>query len=399
MDSTFVVVSAVSDDPFAIDVAHYIHQEAEISDLLALRKFANTEFCPRFISDEEDLDHIGHGLDGKTVAIVSTCCGPHTRNALAMRTCVVARAAKDNGAKRVILVQPDLFYSAQDRGPRREHGVVAFERSTSDYKKFDGQPFSALLYAQLLQTSGVDGVITVHNHSVSVQALFRDIFDDAFLNLSPAELYSHYLTEHALGPNGTESSEFVICAPDKGAAPFVNEVHAGIESASARLLLKTRPELLFMTKVRRGERSVRICAADDSPTQLSGLAGKVVVVFDDMVRTGNTIVECCKVLKEAGASRVLFVVTHFHSSDEVKENLNHEAIDEIITTNTLPEVLNRDMQGRLRKKMLVLKIEKWIGNFLSREFADISHRPHDPPYSIDISAKNPRWRPIHSLGH
>lgn len=399
MDSKFVVVSAVSDDPFAIDVAHYIHQPAEISDLLALRTFANTEFCPRFISDEDDFANIGNGLRGKMVAIVSTCCGPHTRNALAMRTCLVARAAKDNGAEHVILVQPDLFYSAQDRGPRAEHGVVAFKRPGKDFKKFDGQPFSALLFAQLLKTSGVDGVITVHNHSVSVQSLFSEIFADTFINLSPAELYAHYLTEHALGPNGTESTDFVICAPDHGAAPFVREVHAGIESASARLLLKTRPALLFMSKVRRGERNVKIGAADDSPTQLSELKGKVVVVFDDMVRTGNTIVECCKILKEAGAVRVLFVVTHFHSSDEVKQNLNHEAIDEIVTTNTLPQVLNRDMQGRLRKKMMVLKIEKWVANFLRKQFVAAPHRPHDPPYSLDISAKNPRWRPIHTLGH
>lgn len=399
MNSNFVVVSAVSDDPFAIDVAHYIHQDVEISDLIALRTFANTEFCPRFISDEDDFANTGNGLRGKTAVIVSTCCGSHTRNALAMRTCLVARAAKDNGAERVILVEPDLFYSAQDRGPRPGHGVIAFERSSKDFKKFDGQPFSALLFAQLLRTSGVDGVITVHNHSVSVQNLFSEIFGNAFFNLSPAELYARYLTERALGPNGAESSEFVICAPDHGATPFVREVHAGIEAASARLLLKTKPDLLFMTKVRSGERSVRICASDDSPTQLSELKGKVVVVFDDMVRTGNTIVECCKILKEAGAGRVLFVVTHFHSSDEVKVNLNHEAIDEIITTNTLPKVLNRDMQGRLRKKMLVLKIEKWVANFLRRQFVAAPHRSHDPPYSIDISAKNPLWRPIHSLGH
>ena len=36
-----------------------------------------------------------------------------------MRTFLIARAAKDNGAAQVILVEPDLFYSAQDRGPTR----------------------------------------------------------------------------------------------------------------------------------------------------------------------------------------------------------------------------------------------------------------------------------------
>jgi len=80
-----------------------------------------------------------------------------------MRCIMVARAAKDNGAAKVILVQPDLFYSAQDRGPRPGQGNIEFERTLKDYKKFDGQPFSAQLYAQMLKISGVDGVVTVHN--------------------------------------------------------------------------------------------------------------------------------------------------------------------------------------------------------------------------------------------
>lgn len=395
MAPDFVVVSTVSDDPFAIDVAHYVHQEADIDDLIACKRFANTEFCPRFISDEADLDNIGSRLDGSTVAIVSTCCGDHTRNALTMRSCLVARAAKDNGAARVILVQPDLFYSAQDRGPRHEHGDPDFVRSLGDYKKFDGQAFSSLLYAQLLQTSGVDAVVTVHNHSVAVQRLFRDLFDGHFHNLSPADLYAHYLLEQALRPWDTGATDFVVCAPDKGAAPFAREVHCALEERSARMLLRSSPALLLMSKIRTGERQVSIAAAENSPTSLESLAGKDVIVLDDMVRTGNTIVQCCRLLKEAGARRVVFVVTHFHSSPEVKENLNHAAIDEIITTNTLPRVLNRDMQGRLRKKMLVLKIEKWLGNFLMKQFTPATASAHDPPYSIDISSKNPRWRPVH----
>jgi len=396
MDSGFMVAGVVADDPFAIDVSHYVEQEADVSDLIALKEFANTEFCPRFIRDEGVLDNIGNGLRDKTVVIVTTCCGGHCRNTLAMRTCLVARAAKDNGASRVVLVEPDLFYSAQDRGPRPEHGELPYKRGAEDYKKFDGQPFSSLLYAQLLRTSGIDGVVTAHNHSVSVQRLFAREFDDCFFNLSPAELYADYLTRHAVGARDSGLQELVVCAPDAGAAPFVEKVLAALEQSTERLLLKPRFSLLLMTKARTGERHVTIEAAPESPTRLHDLAGKDVVVFDDMVRTGSTIVECCKLLKEAGARRVTFVVTHFYSSDEVKENLNHKAIDEIVTTNTLPAVLNRDMQGRLRRKMLVLKIEKWIANFLLRQFGH-APPPHDPPYSIDISSKNPRWRPANSL--
>ncbi len=390
MERQYMIVNSVSDDPFAIDVAHYFGQDSEIADLISLKRFANTEMCPRFISDETDFQHIGRGLAGRTVVIVSTCCGNHTRNALAMRTCLVARAAKDNGAARVLLVEPDLFYSAQDRGPRPDHGNVDFERSRKDYKKFDGQPFSAHLYAELLRTSGVDGVVTVHNHSVSVQRLFADIFAGQFFNLSPAELYANYLISDQIDGLVGKPDGIVLCAPDAGAGKFVECVRNEVNAACRGLLLTPRVDTLMMCKERSGERRVEVRAAQDSPLQLDELAGRDVVVFDDMVRTGSTIMECCQRLKEAKARRVVFVVTHFNSSDEVKENLNTPAIDEIVTTNTLPAILNRDSQGRLRKKMLVLKIERWIANFLRKRFQLPAVETGVPLYTIDMSSKNPR---------
>jgi ribose-phosphate pyrophosphokinase len=391
MSSKYLVVGVVSDDPFAIDVAHHFGQEKEISDLISLKNFANTEFCPRLITDENDLDNVGQAQNGKTVIIVSTECGIHTRNALAMRTCLLARAAKDNGAEKVVLVEPDLFYSAQDRGPRPEHGKVAFSRTPQDYKKFDGQGFSSLLYSQLLKTSGVDAVLTIHNHSISVQSLFKKNFDGNFFNLSPAKLYADYLMKQNIDGN---IEGLVLCAPDKGATPFVTEVYQELDKKMEDLLIKPTLSLLQMSKVRSGERSVEITASADSPTQLEDIAGREVIVFDDMVRTGHTIMECCRQLKKAGAKRVTFVVTHFYSSAEVKENLNDPAIDEIITTNTLPGILNRDKQGRLRKKMLVLKIEKWIAAFLKHQFCGVNSESGFLCYAIDMSTKNPRWKHV-----
>ena len=110
-----------------------------------------------------------------------------------------------------------------------------------------------------------------------------------------------------------------------------------------------------------------------------------------MVRTGNTMVECCRQLKEAGATRIIFVVTHFYSSAEVKENLNDASVDDIITTNTLPNILNRDMQGRLRRKMIILKIERWIAHTLKKEVFNIPVSENERLYALDISRKNPRW--------
>jgi len=391
MTGDIIVVGAVSDDPLAIDIAHYMNQESEISDLLSYKTFANSEFCPRFIAEDKGNEHIGHTLDGKTVVLVSSCSGELSRNARAMRTFMVARAAKENGAVKVILVEPDLFYSAQDRGPRPELGKVAFLRNATDYKKFDGQPFSALLYCQLLKTSGVDAVMTVHNHSVSVQEVFSRLFNGQFYNLSPANIYANYLANHMnVGVN--ERKGLIICAPDKGAAPFAKHVFEHLCQESEELLLKSHPSLLLMDKERTGERKVEIVLYKESPTKLEDLPGRVVIVFDDMVRTGGTILECCRHLKKAGAARIIFFVTHFYSSQEVKENLNNCIIDDIITTNTLPNILNRDMQGRLRHKMLVLKIERWIVNALRFQVLKHQNLPlYNPPYTVDISRKNPNW--------
>lgn len=377
-----IIVGNVSEDPFAIDVGHSFGQKADLSDQISLKSFANGELCPRFISDEADLELIGEKLVGKTVVIVSTTSDGHSRQALAMRNMLIARAAKDNGAARVVLVEPDLFFSAQDRGPRLEHGRTAFPRDAKDRKKFDGQPFSSSLYAELLKTAGVDMVVTVHNHSKSVQHLFSERFAGQFFNLLPSEIYTDYLTSSDIVDTSDLGSGLVLCAPDKGAAEFVGQMHQALGLPKAGLCI--------MSKERTGERQVEIMVSPTSPTPLSDIEGKDVIVFDDMVRTGSTIVKCCQSLRKGKPRRILFCVSHFYSSEEGRENMAHPAIDEILTLNTLPTILNRDTQGRLRKKLVVLKIEQWIARFLRVQLG--LDQPGDVvAYRVDMSSKNPRW--------
>jgi ribose-phosphate pyrophosphokinase len=377
-----IIISNVSDDPFAIDIGHLCGQSEEIADLIALKVYANTEFCPRYISDENDLEHIARSLEGKTVVICSAATN-HTRGSLAMRTLVLARAAKDNSARKVILVEPDLFFSAQDRGPGRSAGEDS--RSLQDLKKFDGQAFTAKLYAELLEIAGVDAVITVHNHSQKVQNLFSQTFAGEFYNLIPDELYADYLRSSDLVRPGKEGTNLVLCAPDMGALPFVNRVHDSLGlSHVARIV---------MAKERAGERNVKMTVSGLSDVGLEQLAGKDVIVLDDMVRTGSTIVECCKLLREGRPNKICFGVTHFYSSPEARENLSSPYLDEILTLNTIPSILNRDSQGRLRRKMVVLKIEKWVARFLLQYLNEDVAQFGADFYSVDMSSKNPRWRP------
>jgi ribose-phosphate pyrophosphokinase len=377
-EKPFIVIGNLSDSYFAIDMADFLGQRSDVSDLVSLKVFANSEFCPRFtVDDEDDLSQTGKMLEGRTVIIVSVHRTHVSRNELAMRNLILARSAKDNSAEEVILVEPDLFFSAQDRGPRAEQGSSEFERSSADFHKFNGQPFTARLYAQLLKESGVDSVVTIHNHSASTQAEYRSVFGEKhFVNLVPDALFNYYLKHTDI----VDTERTVLVAPDQGAFPFVK----GIAAADG-------PEfpVLSLQKIRTDERTVAITQHDNSPFPLQNVKGKDVVVCDDMVRTGGTIAKCCRLLKDYEPNRIVFVVTHFLSNEEIKQTLATPAINEIITTSTLPSILNRDNQGRLRKKMAVLKVSKWIAGYLN-ERLNLGLDIREPLYVEDMSDKNPR---------
>ena len=375
-----VIVGSASDNTFVEDIAHHLNQHEDYLDIISLKTFLNTEFCPRFIIDEEVTDKVGSKLEGRDVMIVSTSFSTFTRDELAMRTFLIARAAKDNGAERVTLLEPDLFYSAQDRGPRPEHGITDFERDESDYKKFDGQPFSARLYAELLKLSGVDEVITVHIHSPSVERIFMDRFSGKFHNLIPADVFASYLRDSDI----VNINRLVLCAPDKGAHAFVRAVQDELGGAEI--------PLISLQKLRRGEREVDITVDPGSEAGLGDVSGKDVVIVDDMVRTGTTIIECCNLLKRYAPRRILFLVTHFYSSREGRNNLNNSVMDEIVTTSSIPSILNRDLQGRLRHKMVILRVSRWIASYIMHMIDPAQQGLHGPLYKEDMSSKNPRWR-------
>lgn len=380
-----IIIGNVSENPFVEDIAHHLDQFQDYSDLISLKSFLNTEFCPRFIVDEDQEDNIGNKLAGKTILLVSASLDGYSRDELAMRNCLIARAAKDNGADRVVLLEPDLYYSAQDRGPRKEHGLVKFDRDITDYKKFDGQPFSSRLYADLLKLSGVDDVITVHNHSDSVKAMFMDRFGGHFTNLQPAGLYADYLLDDE--SDLVDPRKLVLCAPDKGAAEFVGQVHKAIGRPGVGMIT--------MDKVRTGEREVKISPSANSELQLEDLEGKDVVVLDDMVRTGKTIVEACKAIAAGKPNKIVFLVTHFYSSREGRANMNNSVISEIVTSTTIPQILNRDVQGRLRHKMVVLQIARWMSDHLAKTLYPSCEGLPGKLYKEDMSSKNPRWKKKH----
>jgi len=374
-----IVVGNVSENPSAMDTAHFFGQREDVSDVISLKSFENSEFCPRFINETGKENKVGHDLEGMAVVIGSSSTMTLSRNEIAMRNLLVARAAKDNGAAWVVLAEPDLFFSAQDRGPRPEQGMLSKGRADSDLDKFNGQAFSALLYAELLKNAGVDEVMTIHNHSVSVKRVFNDIFDGHFTDLRPHRLYSRYIKESGI----VNVDDLILVAPDHGALEFVLDTQQALEAPVPHMMMK---------KVRSGERKVSIDVDKDSPIGLDQIKGKDLIVMDDMVRTGSTIMKCCELLQQYEPNKIIFMVTHFHSSKEGRLNMSKDCIDEIITTNTIPSILNRDYQGRLRAKIAVLKTSRWLAHHLRRRFGLVEGDLKGKWYQEDMSSRNPRSR-------
>jgi ribose-phosphate pyrophosphokinase len=157
-----------------------------------------------------------------------------------------------------------------------------------------------------------------------------------------------------------------------------------------------------LEKTRLGQRNVELSASDE----VKQLKGRDVFILDDMVRTGGTIAGAIGLLAEDPATKpahIYFYCTHTYISPEGRENLNSQHLTEFITTNTLPNVLNRDDQGRLRKKMVVMKIEAWIADALVHclEEGQLPEERYgrqvvpfaDRFYKLEFSSKNERRNP------
>jgi len=212
--------------------------------------------------------------------------------------------------------------------------------------------------------------------------MFSEIFDGQFYNLIPYELYLNYLTESNIVDIKPDGEGLALCAPDKGARDFVKEMFTQLNMPKARFIM--------LDKDRTGERKVEIQLHAESEATFDEISGHDIVLFDDMVRTGSTVVKSCQFLKQINPRKTIFAVTHFYASDEGREKMAHPAIDEILTLNTLPTVLNRDVQGRLRRKMVVLKIEGWLARNLC-EILGLPLPKGEALYQIDMSSKNPRF--------
>jgi ribose-phosphate pyrophosphokinase len=278
-----------------------------------LETFANDETYCRYCES----------IRGADVFIVQTGCPPVDKNV--MELMLMIQAAKLASAKRITAVVPWFPYSRQDR------------------KAKPREPISGRLVADMLQLAGADRVLTMDLHAGQIQGFFTIPVD----HMTALPLFAQFFRDRGLTGDGV-----VSVAPDAGRAKHALRF-AEMIGADFAILHKTRP------------------AHDVAEvTEITGkVAGKVVIVGDDVITTGGTVEAGATALREAGAEDVWWFVTHglFAFSPDALERVGAAKLAGMVTTDSVPiDPLRRP------ENVTVLTVSGLLAETIMNVFADDS---------------------------
>lgn len=239
-------------------------------------------------SDGEISVQIGENVRGKDAFIIQSTCAPTDTNL--MELLILTDALKRSSASSVTAVVPYFGYARQDR------------------KAAPRVPITAKLVANMMQTAGINRVITMDLHAGQIQGFFDVPVDNLYGTIA----FTNYVkNKHLTNP--------IVASPDIGGV------------ARARSLAKTLNLDLVIVDKRREK-------ANESEVMnvIGDVNGKDVILIDDMVDTAGTLVKAAKAFKEHGANSVLAFCTHPVLSGKARQNLASGAIDELVVTDTIP---------------------------------------------------------------
>lgn len=210
-----------------------------------------------------------------------------------------ADALRRNGARRLVLVAPYLCYMRQDK---------AFHV---------GEAVSQAVIGRLLG-GAFDRLITVNAHLHRTSSL-RDVFSGREVeNLSAVPAIAATLNAHGV------DRTTVLLGPDEESEPLVRELAAqlGLRSTIAG-------------KTRRGDQSVQIALQEPALFD-----GSPVLLVDDILSSGGTLMACAEATRAAGASVIDAVVVHALCSPDVLGALARSGIRSVRSTTSVPHSTN-----------------------------------------------------------
>jgi ribose-phosphate pyrophosphokinase len=240
-------------------------------------------------SDGEVTVEIRQNVRARDVFVVQPTCNP--TNEHLMELLIMVDALKRASARRITAVIPYFGYARQDRRPRSTR-----------------VPISAKVVANLLETVGVERLLSMDLHADQIQGFFDIPVDNIYA--SPV-LLSDLKSKNY--------SNLVVVSPDIGGV------------VRARALAKQLGCDLAIIDKRRPTANV-----SEVMNVIGEIDGRNCVIMDDMIDTAGTLVKAAAVLKERGAKQVFAYCTHPVFSGPAVERIAASQIDEVVVTNTIP---------------------------------------------------------------
>jgi len=265
-------------------------------------------------SDGEIQFQITENVRGEDVFIVQSTS--YEVNFHLMELLVMVDAFKRASAERITAVIPYYGYARQDR------------------KDKPRVPITARLVADLLETAGVNRVLTMDLHAHQIQGFFSIPVD----NLFAAPVLCEYIQNLSL-------NDLVIVSPDAG----------GVERA--RMFAKRLNASLAIVDKRRPAPNV-----SELMNIIGDVEGKVTVVVDDIVDTAGTLTQTGEALKERGARRIFAACTHPVLSGKAVERIESSSYEEVIVTDTI----HMPDEKRKCKKFTILTVANLFGEAIKR---------------------------------
>ncbi|MBQ1793504.1 MAG: ribose-phosphate diphosphokinase [Peptostreptococcaceae bacterium] len=244
-------------------------------------------------SDGEISVNITETVRGCDVFVIQSTNNPVNDNL--MELLIMIDALKRASAGRITAVMPYYGYARQDR------------------KAKSRDPITAKLVANLITAAGADRVLTMDLHAAQIQGYFDIPLD----HLQGGKILADYF-------NRKQIEDLVVVSPDLGSVTrsrkFANTLNGDVPIA---IIDKRRPK-------------ANVCEVMNI---IGEVAGKNVILLDDMIDTAGTIVNAANALKEYGAKDVYACCTHGVLSGPAIERIENSAIDELIVLDTieLPE--------------------------------------------------------------
>jgi ribose-phosphate pyrophosphokinase len=265
-------------------------------------------------SDGEIHFYIDENVRGEDVFVLQT--GSRETSFHLMELFIMIDALKRASAERITAVIPYYCYARQD------------------WKDRPRVPLSARLIADLLETAGADRVLTMDLHSPQIQGFFSVPVDNLIAGV--------VLAEHIQKMN---LNQLTVISPDAGGV------------GRARWFAKRLQVKLGIIDKRRPKPNI-----SEVLHVIGDVKGHDVVLVDDMVDTGGTLVKGAEALKNEGANRIFAACTHPVLSGDALDKINESCLEQLIVTDTIPLKEKAEMTDKIQ----VLSVAELFGEAIRR---------------------------------